>query len=139
MVRGRSLLVAGLATLLLGSDLPLGPQRPAAGAPALIVQTEQVVRGREIFALQCSRCHGDQGQGTEDGPRLVGPGNGLHGYQTAQKLFEFVRSEMPATAPGSLQAQEYWDVLAFLLDANRLLPPGTTLGPENAPDLRLDR
>ncbi|MDR7556045.1 MAG: c-type cytochrome [Armatimonadota bacterium] len=138
MIYGRAVMMGGLAMLMV-LGLPLGRGRPAAGGPALVVQTEQVVRGREIFAMQCSRCHGDQGQGTEDGPRLIGPGTGLRGYQTAQRLFEFVRSEMPASAPGSLQVQEYWDVLAFILDANRLLPPGATLGPENAPDIRLDQ
>ncbi|MDR7483080.1 MAG: c-type cytochrome [Armatimonadota bacterium] len=124
-----------LATFAPGWD----PHRVAAGGPLVIAQTEQVTRGREIFAMQCSRCHGDQGQGTDDGPRLIGPNTGLRGYQTAQKLFEFVSTEMPASAPGSLQAQEYWDVLSFLLDANRLLPPGSTLGPENAPNIRLDQ
>jgi cytochrome c len=132
-----------LLGLVLGALVPaLGvPGRPPAeaGGPVLVAQTEQVTRGREIFGLQCSRCHGDQGQGTEDGPSLIGSNTGLRGYQTAQKLFEFVRSEMPASAPGSLQAQEYWDVLAFLLDANRLLPPGVTLGPDNAPNIRLDQ
>lgn len=101
-----------------------------------IAQTEQIDRGKGIFQTSCSKCHGTQGQGG-DGPRLIGSPNGLSGYNTAQGLFDFASSEMPADSPGSLKAEEYWDVLAFILDANKLLPPNTVLGPENAANIRL--
>ncbi len=101
-----------------------------------IVETEQVERGRNLFQMICAKCHGQQGEGGE-GPRLIGTPNGLRGYETAQKLFDFVRSDMPFDNPGSLKPEEYWDVLAFILDANKLLPPDTILGPENAGNIRL--
>jgi hypothetical protein len=44
---------------------------------------------------------------------------------------------MPNDTPGSLKVEEYWDILAYILDANKLLAPDTTLGPENAANINL--
>jgi cytochrome c len=85
----------------------------------------------------CARCHGPQGQGTDDGPQIIANPHPLKGHKTALALFDFVSTEMPHDAPGSLQAQEYWDVLAFILDANKLLPDNTTLGPDNAATIKV--
>ncbi len=103
----------------------------------LTAATEQTDRGRQLFALNCARCHGDQGQGTADGPRLIGSPNAIPTYMTAKGLFDFASTEMPADARGSLMPQVYWDILAFILEANRLLPPDVTLGPDNAASIRL--
>lgn len=113
---------------------------PAAALAArrLAQAPPQVERGRAIFAARCAKCHGAEGQGGE-GPRLIGPAPVLAGYPTAQHLFEFVRSDMPADAPGTLSEAEYWDVLAFVLDANGLLPPGTVLDPDTAPQVPIRR
>lgn len=113
------------------SPAPIGPA-------ALAAATAQVDRGKAVFASHCAKCHGASGQG-DDGPRLIGTPNGLAGFQTAQKLFEFASAEMPHDNPGSLKPEEIWDVLAFILDGNRLLPPDTILGPENAANIRLSR
>lgn len=40
----------------------------------------------------------------------------------------YVKSNMPADAPGALSEREYQDVLAFLLSANGF-PPGDELTP----------
>jgi polar amino acid transport system substrate-binding protein len=111
------------------------PHRPA---PALLAQaTPQVERGRTVFGNVCARCHGAQGQGGNDGPRLIGTPNGLKDYETVTKLFNFVKTNMPESAPGSLRDEEYWDVLAFVLDGNGLLPPNVTLGPDTADQVKL--
>lgn len=111
-----------------------GPAVPA----WLVAATAQVDRGKAVFANHCAKCHGASGQGG-DGPRLIGTPNGLAGYQTAQRLFEYTSAEMPLDTPGSLKSEEVWDVLAFILDSNRLLPPDTVLGPDNAANIRLSR
>jgi len=46
---------------------------------------------------------------------------------------------MPYDAPGSLDEQTYWDILAFLLAENGMLPEGVVLGPETAPQVELKR
>lgn len=140
--------ILGLAVLFvamgLAHSLRIGSTARAAwAAPAfLITATEQTERGKELFAQNCAKCHGEQGQGGEDPrggtvPRLIGTPNGLQGYMTAKGLFDFVSKEMPGDEPGTLMPQIYWDILAFILDSNRLLPPNVTLGPENAANIRL--
>ena len=44
---------------------------------------------------------------------------------------------MPIDAPGRLLESEYWAVLAYILTQNRMLPDGTTLGRQNAANVRL--
>ena len=128
------LFLAGLSTRPVWGLASPGPAAP----DALVAATEQVDRGKAVFANHCAKCHGASGQGG-DGPRLIGTPNGLAGYQTAQKLFEFTSAEMPFDNPGSLKPEEIWDVLAFILDGNRLLPPDAILGPDNAANIRLSR
>ncbi len=139
-----------LALLILALVIPfvavLAPRsislqvRSAAAGPApsvtLIAATEQTERGKALFGMICAKCHGEQGQGDKC-PRVIGPPNGLSGYGTAKELFDFASTQMPFDDPGTLKADQYWDALAFILDANNLLPPNTILGPENAGDIKL--
>ncbi|MGH2375408.1 MAG: c-type cytochrome [bacterium] len=129
------LVVVGGAALSAASAPPVPDA--AEPAPAILAATEQTNRGKELFGMNCARCHGDQGEGTADGPRLIGTPNGIATYMTAKGLFEFASTEMPADARGSLMPQAYWDILAFILESNRLLPPDVTLGPDNAANIRL--
>lgn len=133
------LFITGLATRPAAGLAAHGPADQGLIAPvSLVASTEQVNRGRTIFATACARCHGPNGQGG-DGPRLIGTPNGLAGYGTAQKLFEYTSAEMPMDSPGSLKPEDVWDVLAFILDGNGLLPPNTVLGPDNAATIRTTR
>ncbi len=133
-----ALVIPFVAALAPSSISP--PVRAAAAGSAppatLIAATEQTERGKALFGMICAKCHGQQGQGG-DCPRVIGSPNGLSGYGTAKGLFEFVSTQMPFDDPGSLKAEQYWDALAFILDANNLLPPDTILGPENAADIKL--
>jgi len=134
------LIVAAAAVLSAGVG-GLAPTRRAAASPAppvaLIAATEQVQRGRDLFVMHCAKCHGDQGEGGPEAPRLIASPHPIKGYRTAQALFDFVRMDMPFDAPGSLMPQVYWDILAYILDANKILPPDTNLGPENAANIKV--
>jgi cytochrome c len=104
---------------------------------ALVVAAgPQAERGAAIFQAICSKCHGAQGQGG-DGPRLIGSPNGLAEYLTVPKLYAFIKTNMPVDNPNSLKDEEYWDVLAFVLDGNGLLPPDVALGPDTADNVNL--
>jgi hypothetical protein len=59
------------------------------------------------------------------GPSLIGPKHHLSGYGTADVLFDYTQQVMPADRPGRMLAVEYWAVLAYILDENGLLLPGT--------------
>ena len=98
------------------------------GSTSVLAQdTErQIEQGKAIYARRCAKCHGANGEG-KMGPSLVGPQHHLSGYGTADVLFDYTRQVMPADRPGRMQDVEYWAVLAYLLKANGLLPPGTAL------------
>jgi mono/diheme cytochrome c family protein len=52
-------------------------------------------------------------------PAIVGGGT-LVKYQTAQDLYDFVSQKMPYQSPGALSGDEYWQLVAFLLDRRGL-------------------
>ena len=74
-------------------------------------------RGATIYAQQCSVCHGDQGTGMPPiFPPLWGPAsfNDGAGMSRVVKMAKFVQHNMPQNAPGSLSAQQAYDVAAYI-------------------------
>ncbi len=133
VVWGLCFICGGMA---LATQSPLTQSTPSSGS---VVESAQLAKGRELFKEKCARCHGQQGQGTRIGPALVRTPHPLGGYKTVAGLFNYVSKAMPFDAPGSLKEEEYWAVVTFLADANRLLPDKkVTLGPANAESIRLD-
>jgi mono/diheme cytochrome c family protein len=79
----------------------------------------QVKRGNALYAKICETCHGPKLDGSE-GPPLAGADflANWYGY-TVGDLLEKTRNTMPQTDPKSLSAQEYTDLLALMLSANK--------------------
>lgn len=71
-------------------------------------------------------------------PAIIGPGRLAH-HQIAAGLYQYIRARMPWQAPGLLSDEEYWQLTAFLIDANGLPLGEAPLGPENAANVRLDQ
>jgi PQQ-dependent dehydrogenase (methanol/ethanol family) len=84
--------------------------------------TSQASAGSTVYAQSCAQCHGTNLQG-QSGPALMGPSI-KSGYPTAEKLYDFIKAQMPANAPGSLSETQYKDVTAYLLQKNGLLAGG---------------
>jgi mono/diheme cytochrome c family protein len=82
--------------------------------------------GRGVYSSQCAGCHGASGRGGT-GPTLIGSGQALAKYNTAQGLLSFISSSMPASNPGSLSSQQYLAVMAYLLVQNNLVSSGQSL------------
>ncbi|GEM_PF-1114297 len=118
-------------------------------ASARAFTAEQVSKGREIFRLQCARCHGPSGEGIRDiyrgmtAPPLIGPTafpvdprayQKMRHFQfhTVQDIYEFASAVMPADQPASLTAEDYWDVISYLLNANGMAVNGQPLDQESA-------
>jgi polar amino acid transport system substrate-binding protein len=108
-----------------------GPRGPLAPKP----HRDQTALGRAVYLAHCAKCHGANGEGAT-GRTLVAPWDPLAGYRTADQLYDFVSRIMPFDDPGRLKAQEYWDVIAFLLNANGVLPSGAHVGPDNAGSIK---
>lgn len=76
----------------------------------------QAKRGAAVYGAACAACH----DGADvDGPPLTGaPFLDRWREDTLDRLFEFITTNMPQQAPGSLMDAAYVDVLAHLLDEN---------------------
>lgn len=122
-----------------------------AGIPrrAYAFTQEQVDKGREVFRLQCARCHGPDGQGVRDAyrgltaPPLIGPGAlplEPHPYQklrhyefhTMMDVYEFSSAVMPLDQPASLEPRDYWDVMSYILAADGVKPDGEPMDQQRA-------
>ncbi|MDR7417138.1 MAG: cytochrome c [Armatimonadota bacterium] len=92
---------------------------------------DQIERGERLYAFYCASCHGRRGEGGDRVPALIGPSRQYcRRFATALDLYRWVARQMPPE--DLLRPQEYWDILAFLLDANGELPRARVLNPETA-------
>ena len=126
----------------------------AVSASAKAFTAEQVDKGREVFRLQCARCHGPGGQGISNiyrsmtAPPLIGPGafpldprpyQKMRHFQfrTVRDIYEFASAVMPADQPASLSDADYWNAIAFLLNANGMPVNGRLLNEDEAAQIPL--
>lgn len=66
--------VAGLLTAI-ASLVACGPSMPRGATDASLAQAKaRAVDGAQLFEQNCSKCHGDRGQGLAGGPAIMGPG-----------------------------------------------------------------
>jgi S-disulfanyl-L-cysteine oxidoreductase SoxD len=87
---------------------------------------EQAKRGGAVYRQWCASCHGNELEGGEMAPGLVGGGfssnwNGL----TVGDIFDRTRTTMPQDSPGSLTREQTADVTAYILSTNKF-PVGKT-------------
>ena len=122
-----------------GRDVDVGPD--GAGLPR---GSGSVADGQTVYAQQCASCHGERGEGKMPlYPRLVGRDSAAEGFAFgkdprlvktignywpyASTVFDYVRRAMPLQAPGSLTNDQVYAVTAYLLAANQIIGPTTTL------------
>ena len=80
----------------------------------------QAKSGHAVYTENCAECHGANLEGFS-GPELTGAEFRTK-YESSKKLYEFVSTQMPLSAPGSLSKKQYLDVTAFLLSKNNQKP-----------------
>lgn len=87
---------------------------------------QQRRRGASFWAFDCAACHGAEGDSGRAGPRRVTTAalpkepltvstERLRTYANVHALVVYVRDHMPRDIAGELPAEEYWDVLAYVL------------------------
>jgi thiosulfate dehydrogenase len=107
-------MVAYMAFLSLG--YPVGAETDGQGIPAVAPVPGDTVRGATLWAAKCTACHGANGEGTSVGPPTWGPqsynvGAGMARIRTAAA---FIKQLMPQNAPGSLSAQDAYDLATYI-------------------------
>jgi mono/diheme cytochrome c family protein len=98
-------------------------QAPAAGSGVWggVYTDAQAKRGEGTANKACSACHGVDFGGGEAGPALVGlEFLGNWNQQSLGDLFDRIHSTMPADAPGSLSLQDTADIIARVLQLNKM-------------------
>jgi len=105
-----------------------------------------VAAGREIFAAQCARCHGPNGEG-DIGARLVG-GQGTLAtrrplktvgsfWPYATTLWDYINRAMPFDRPGLLQPPEVYAVVAYVLNLNGIVEPDRMIDATSLPKVKM--
>jgi len=116
-----------------------------ASSQALASAEGAVPAGATVFEGECAGCHGKRGQGQGTTPAVMGQGalakQSSHRapFATAADLFAYVSREMPLpkNRAGTLSAEDYWAVTAFMLSAHGVRSPAGGLNESNAKDVRL--
>jgi thiosulfate dehydrogenase len=96
---------------------PTGKSFPTRGLVKLPALHGDPVRGANIYVQQCQICHQANGAGIPPNfPPLWGPTsfNDGAGMSHVDKMAAFVQHNMPQTKPGSLTAQQAFDVAAYI-------------------------
>ena len=110
-------------------------ETPAEAQPTVwdgVYNEAQAERGGVLYTSSCSGCHAADLRGDNTSPSLVGMSfTFLWGGSTLGALFERIQEQMPPDRPGTLSAQTYRDILAFVLRANSY--------PSGAQELETDR
>jgi alcohol dehydrogenase (cytochrome c) len=94
----------------------------------------QAAAGRSSYLANCAGCHLADLRGANEARPLVGADFiRTWGARTAQELVAFLSVTMPPppAAPGSLGAQSYVNLTAFLLNANGAMPGASELTAES--------
>jgi len=105
-----------------------------------------VERGKQVFAENCTACHGDNGVGgIKD--RLVGGQGTLTSsapvktvgsyWPYATTLFDYIHRAMPYQAPGSLSNDDTYAVAAYILSLNGIVPPDGKLDRDSLPKVKM--
>jgi len=85
-----------------------------------------LTRGEALFTKTCVVCHGAEGKGLGPIPALWGPTSYSIGASMAreERAASFIFHNMPQSAPGTLSAQEAFDLAAFVNSHPRPDSPG---------------
>ena len=134
-MRKTGLLILGLGIALLGTAYS-SVQAQAKSVLDGIYTAAQAERGKAVYAMNCAGCHGEKQEGGNAGPTLSGP-DFTNGYKdgSAGALLTKISQDMPSSAPGSLEPQQYADVFAFVLSVNKY-PAGQTEAPKDPAELK---
>ena len=140
----------GFGTKVEATELAKYFSIPADGA-GLPQGSGNATAGAKVYADTCALCHGDKGQGNPakgiGGDRLLG-GRGSLATATpiktvesywpyATTLFDYVKRAMPFSAPGSLNDNDTYAVVAYILSEAKIIKPTDTMNAQTLPKVAM--
>jgi len=106
-----------------------------------------VAQGTTVFQQKCAVCHGANAEGTPSGDRLIGGIGSLNTpmplktvasyWPYATTVFDYIRRAMPVTAPQSLQNDEVYAVVAYILSIDNIVPKDAVLDAGSLPKVQM--
>jgi mono/diheme cytochrome c family protein len=116
-MRVKSVVIAGAIAALL--CLPLIGQKKPRTALDGVYTADQAKRGLEAWQSKCALCHGGDMQGGPEAPAMVGePFLFSYGGKPVSALYDYIHTNMPPEAPGSIADQRYADIIAAIFQKN---------------------
>jgi mono/diheme cytochrome c family protein len=105
------LFITATALVMTLSATALTGQAPAKTTNSGVYTAEQAERGKKVFDAKCTACH-DTARFTGD--TFLDPWAG----KPLKDVWDIASGTMPEDNPGSLQQQEYGDIIAYFLHLN---------------------
>jgi len=107
-----------------------------------------VAKGKDLFKSKCAVCHNDHGEGRQGQyPALVGgmgtintpkPVKTVGSYWPyATTVFDYIRRAMPYDQPGTLQTDEIYSAVAFILNANGIIGENDEMNEKTLPKVKM--
>jgi len=107
--------------------------------------------GRKVYADSCASCHGDKLQGIPTagigGDKLIGgrgtlateaPVKTVESYWPyATTLFDYIKRAMPFNSPGSLNDEQAYSVVAYILGEANIVPKNAVVDAKSLPAVRM--
>ncbi len=103
--------------------------------------------GKDVYSRRCQKCHGNQGQGGEEGPALVGGKGSLATpkpvktvgsyWPYATTLFDYTRRAMPFNRPGTLSNDEVYSSTAYVLFLNGIVGENDAIDAKTLPQVKM--
>ncbi len=135
-------------------DIDVNPS--GAGLPA---GRGTAAEGEPIYAAKCASCHGAAGEGLSVAPEGLPTAPPLVGREPAEAsafsqdpalpktvgnywpyattLYDYINRAMPLNAPGSLHPGEIYALVAWILEKNGIIAPGTVVDATSLPRVRM--
>jgi len=135
MIRIRISMLFAIAVFCGGAVSAVMAQAPAASKTVWdgVYTAAQAARGANSFSGNCSRCHAAEPNAGEEGKNLAGKAFwDSFKESTVDHLLDFVSKNMPNGQGGSLSANTYADLVAYILSRNDLPPGASELTKESA-------
>lgn len=137
--RSKSFVLAA-AALTVAVTMAIGEPNAAAQAKTVwdgVYTQQQATRGASSFTAYCARCHSADTTSEERRPLAGKAFWQSHRESTVDRLLEYVSKNMPNGAGGSLEANIYVDLVAFILSRNDLPAGAAELTSDSARGIQI--